>query len=53
MNYIGYVDGKTTYIYNHVNIILEYHEVDGASYYDGPGYRWDIKSCRNLTTTWV
>jgi len=36
---IGYVDGKTTYIYNHVNIILEYHEVDGASYYDGPGYR--------------
>jgi transmembrane 9 superfamily member 2/4 len=26
---IGYVDGKNYYIYNHVNIILEYHTVEG------------------------
>ena len=25
---IGYVEGSSTYIYNHVNIILEYHTVD-------------------------
>lgn len=26
---IGYVEGKNTYVYNHVNIILEYHSVEG------------------------
>lgn len=25
---IGYSEGKSTYIYNHVNIILEYHSVE-------------------------
>ncbi len=31
---IGYFQGNNYYIYNHVNIILEYHPVDGE------GNRW-------------
>lgn len=29
---IGYTDGPTSFLYNHVNIILEYHEVEGEGY---------------------
>lgn len=31
--YVGYVeDAKTYVLYNHVNIIIEYHEVDENAY---------------------
>mmetsp|Transcript_48686 Transcript_48686/g.136158 ORF Transcript_48686/g.136158 Transcript_48686/m.136158 type:complete len:637 (+) Transcript_48686:19-1929(+) len=29
---VGYQDGLTAFLYNHVNIIIEYHEVEGPAY---------------------
>lgn len=29
---VGYVEGTSTYIYNHVNIIMEYHTVEANNY---------------------
>lgn len=39
---IGYTDGPTSFLYNHVNIILEYHEVEGEGYRCG---RFSLSLC--------